>query len=41
MASKDKERSLIMAYEVRKAKAEPDAQYSVVGLLIASRIQSP
>jgi hypothetical protein len=39
--SKDNERSLIMAHEVRKAKTERDAQYSVVGLLIASRIQSP
>jgi len=41
MASKDNERSLIMAHEVRKAKADLDAQYSPVRLLIPSRIQNP
>jgi len=40
-ASKDKQRSLLMMHGGRKAKADRHAQYSLVGLLIPSRIQNP
>jgi len=39
-ASKDKERSLLVLNEGRKAKADQDAQYNLVGLQIHSRIQN-
>ena len=40
MTSKDEERSPLMPHEDRKAKADQDAQYGLVGPLIPSRIST-